>query len=52
MYLVVKYVSPIEKYKLILTFEDDSIKLFDMNPYLEKGISRNKKIKIYLNQLK
>lgn len=37
MYFV-KDVKPIENYKLILTFTDDSIKLFDMKPFLEKGI--------------
>lgn len=38
MYLAVKEVKPIDNYKLILTFENDEIKLFDMKPYLNKGI--------------
>ena len=37
MYLAIKDVKPVENYKLILIFADDSIKLFDMKPFLEKG---------------
>lgn len=37
MYLAIKDVKPIKNYKLILTFADDSVKLFDMKPFLEKG---------------
>lgn len=45
MYSAVKKVQPIENYKLILTFDDGSVKLFDMNPYLEKGIFKELKDK-------
>ena len=38
MYLTIKDVKPIENYKLLLTFDDESVKLFDMKPFLEKGI--------------
>ena len=38
MYLAVKDVMPIENYNLLLTFNDDSVKLFDMKPFLDKGI--------------
>lgn len=38
MYLAVKSVKPLPNYKLILTFENDETRLFDMNPYLDKGI--------------
>lgn len=38
MYLAVKDVKPIDNYKLLLTFDDESVKLFDMKPFLEKGI--------------
>ena len=38
MYLVVKEVKPIDNYKLILTFENNEVKIFDMIPYLDKGI--------------
>ena len=43
MYVAVKDVKPIENYTLILTFDDGSVKLFDMNPYLEKGIFKELK---------
>ena len=38
MYLGVKEVKPIDNYKLILTFENNEVKIFDMIPYLDKGI--------------
>ena len=38
MYLAIKDVKPIGNYKLILIFADNSIKLFDMKPYLVKGV--------------
>ena len=38
MYLVVKNVKAIEDYKLILTFEDGSVRVFDVSPLLDKGI--------------
>ena len=38
MYLAVKEVKYIDNYKLILTFENNEVKLFDMIPYLDKGI--------------
>ena len=38
MYLAVKGVKPIDNYKLILTFENNEVKIFDMIPYLDKGI--------------
>ena len=31
-------VKPIDNYKLILTFENNEVKIFDMIPYLDKGI--------------
>ena len=43
MYLAVTDVRAIENYKVILVFEDKSVKLFDMNPYLEKGIFKELK---------
>ena len=36
MYLTIKDVKPIENYKLLLTFDDESVKLFDMKPFLGK----------------
>ena len=38
MSLGVKEVKPIDNYKLILTFENNEVKIFDMIPYLDKGI--------------
>ncbi|MEG1410655.1 MAG: DUF2442 domain-containing protein, partial [Terrisporobacter sp.] len=38
MYLAIKDVKPIDNYKLILTFENKEVKLFDMSPYLNQGI--------------
>ena len=38
MYLAVKEVKPIDNYKLILTFENNEVKIFDMIPYLDRGI--------------
>lgn len=38
MYLAVKEVSPQDNYILILTFENDEKRLFDMKPYLNCGI--------------
>lgn len=41
MYLAVKDVKPIDDYKLLLTFDDESIKLFDMKPFLDKGVFKD-----------
>ena len=43
MYFAVKEVKPIDNYKLILTFENNEVKLFDMTPYLDKGIFKELK---------
>ena len=43
MYLSVKAVKPLAEYKLLLTFENGEVKLFDMKPYLDKGIFRELK---------
>ena len=37
MYLGVKAVKPQENYMLLLTFENDEHRLFDMKPYLDFG---------------
>lgn len=36
----VKAVKPISDYRLILTFENNEIKIFDVSPYLTKGVFR------------
>lgn len=43
MYLAVKDVKAIDNYKLILTFENKEVKLFDMNPYLNQEIFKDLK---------
>ena len=45
MYLAVTDVRAIENYNIILVFEDKSVKLFDMNPYLKKGMFKELKDK-------
>ncbi|MEJ7623620.1 MAG: DUF2442 domain-containing protein [Pyrinomonadaceae bacterium] len=40
MYWTVKSVEPREDYTLALTFETGEKKLFDMKPYLDRGIFR------------
>jgi len=37
MYIGVKAVKPQENYMLLLTFENDEQRLFDMKPYLDFG---------------
>lgn len=43
MYPGVKKVEPMPDYRLLLTFENGEVKVFDMNPYLEKGTFRELK---------
>lgn len=43
MYLAVTDVKPLDNYKLILTFENNETRLFDMNPYLNLGIFKDLK---------
>ena len=37
MYLAVKSVKPLKKYKLLLKFETQEQKIFDVTPYLNTG---------------
>ena len=37
MYLSVKSVKPLPEYRLLLKFENDEDKIFDVKPYLEMG---------------
>jgi hypothetical protein len=37
MYLAVKDVKPLENYNLLLKFENDEERVFDVKPYLEIG---------------
>jgi hypothetical protein len=38
MYLAIIDVKPLENYQLLLTFENNEKKIFNMKPYLDKGI--------------
>ena len=38
MYLPVISVTPIDNYKILLTFVNGEKRQFDLNPYLDKGI--------------
>jgi hypothetical protein len=38
MYLAVIDVEPLKDYKLLLTFENGEKRIFDVSPYLDKGI--------------
>ena len=52
MYLSVKQVKPLEDFKLLLTFENGEARIFDMNPYLEKGIFKELKDIVMFNSVK
>lgn len=52
MYLAVKSVKPLPNYKLLLTFENDETRLFDMNPYLDKGIFKELRDSSLFNTVK
>jgi hypothetical protein len=43
MYLGVKEVKPLAEYKLLLRFENDEERIFDMNPFLDKGVFKELK---------
>ena len=38
MYARVKKVQPLENYLLKLTFDNNEVRIFDVSPYLDKGI--------------
>ena len=48
----VKAVKPNPDYTLTLTFTNDEIKIFDVKPYLEKGIFRELKNLSIFNSVK
>ncbi|MDK2800374.1 MAG: hypothetical protein PWQ70_1993 [Clostridiales bacterium] len=43
MYLAIIDVKPLKDYKLLLTFENGEKRIFDMKPYLNKGIFKELK---------
>jgi hypothetical protein len=43
MYLAVIGVEPLSNYQLLLTFENGEKRIFDMKPYLDKGVFKELK---------
>ncbi len=52
MYLSVKNVEAAKDYKLFLTFENEEKRVFDMIPYLSKGIFQELKDERMFNTVK
>jgi len=52
MYPRVKDVQPTDDYKLILTFTNGEVKIFDVTPYLDKGFFKQLKDKSYFKSIK
>jgi len=48
----VKDVSPLSDYKLIITFDNGEVKIFDMKPYLSKGIFKELNDKRLFNSVR
>lgn len=48
----VKQVEPTDNHTLIVTFENDEVREFDVNPYLDKGIFAELKDLPYFRQVK
>ena len=38
MYIGVKKVKPLQNYEILITFENDEEKIFDLKPYLNTGL--------------
>ena len=52
MYPRVKDVQPQDDYQILLTFDNDELKIFDMKPYLNKGFFKQLQNKNYFNSVK
>ena len=52
MYPRVKDVKSTDDYKLVLTFTNNEVKIFDVTPYLEKGFFKQLKDKSYFKNVK
>ena len=52
MYLSVKDVKALDEYKLLLTFDNGEERIFDMKPYLDKGIFTELKDKTMFNSVR
>lgn len=52
MYLSIKDVKTLDEYRLLLTFENEEKRIFDLRPFLEKGIFRELQDKNMFNTVK
>ncbi|MFK7900986.1 MAG: DUF2442 domain-containing protein [Cyclobacteriaceae bacterium] len=52
MYLKVINVEPLEDYQLVITFENSEKRMFDMKPYLDKGVFKELKDKRLFNTVR
>ncbi len=52
MYLSIKDVKALDEYRLLLTFENEEKRIFDMKPFLEKGIFKELQDKNMFNTVK
>jgi predicted N-acyltransferase len=52
MYPRIKAVKAQDDYKILLTFVNDEVKLFDMKPYLNKGFFKQLQDRSYFNTVK
>lgn len=52
MYLSIKDVKTLDEYKLLLTFENEEKRIFDMRPFLEKGIFKELQDKNMFNTVR
>jgi len=52
MYLSIVDVKPLAGYRLLLTFENGEKRIFDMKPYLDKGIFKELKDEKVFNSVR
>ncbi len=52
MYPRVKNVKAQDDYKILLTFTNDELKIFDMKPYINKGFFKQLQERSYFNTVK
>ena len=52
MYPRIKAVKAQDDYKILLTFTNDELKIFDMKPYINKGFFKQLQDRNYFNTVK
>jgi len=52
MYPRVKDAKPQDDYQILLTFDNEELKVFDMKPYINKGFFKQLQDKSYFNTVK